>query len=361
MTCHESTRESELRRRARETNEAALDWISKHQNQDFFCWIHYMDVHGPYEAPQPYCALFVGEIEGVPSKNLRKVPNGALGGIPEYQILSPTSEDGKLVGYETNYHYYFARYDGGIAYTDSAIDDLVRALCAMGIYDDLLLIITSDHGEALGENDVYFFHGMTVTMDQIHIPLIMKFPATALFNQKIIQTQVSSLDIAPTVLDFYGLPPLDFSEEKAIVESMKDQGMLHEATWGRGEISLGGISLLPIIREESRNQENGRIVFSEIETQVSAINGQTQYLIGRMKSEKREFEFLHPDAPTSESILKYRTGYKTGDSVWDHSIEEELIEAAGGYLKISEKISLEKIAKLEGACENGTVPGFKQS
>lgn len=143
---------------------------------------------------------------------------------------------------------------------------------------------------------------------------------------------------------------------------MKDQDMLHEATWGReGDIVIGGTSLLPIIRGEAPNHENGRIVFSEIETQVSAINGQTQYLIGRMKREKREFEFFHPGAPTSVSILRYRTGSKTVDSVRDHSIEEELIEAAGRYLKISEKILLEKIAKLEGAGQNRTAPGFKQS
>lgn len=345
MTFHESTREAELRRRAKETNESAIKWITKHRNQDFFCWIHYMDVHGPYEAPKPYCDRFVREIEGMNAKHLKMVANGELGGIPEYQILNPEVEGGKLVTYETNYYYYLARYDGGICYIDSAIRELVSFLDSIGLYQDLLLIIASDHGEALGENNVYFFHGMTVTLDQIHVPLIIKFPRASGLNSKIIQTQASLIDISPTILDFFGLPSLDFSEEEAVLKGLTDQ--LNDSRMGKeivGGMVIHGVSLLPLIQGAggATNQAK-RIVFSETETQISAIESGVQYLLGRPKPENLQFQFFHPDAPASRFIVSFGSN----DSKGCPDLAQRVEGASSNYIGISEKIRLAKASKLK--------------
>ena len=70
----------------------------------------------------------------------------------------------------------------------------------MGIYDDSLIIISSDHGEAFGENNVYLSHGLTVTFDQISVPLILKPNENWNVEQGAVSIQVSTMDIMPTVL-----------------------------------------------------------------------------------------------------------------------------------------------------------------
>ncbi|HVP57079.1 MAG TPA: sulfatase, partial [bacterium] len=211
MTRHESNRPAELRRLAADTNAAALAWIQKHRTEPFFCWIHLMDIHGPYEAPEPRGGQFLGEVMGKEPWVLEAVKDGELGGIPEYQLLNILrAPDGSVLDYERNYNYYAARYDGGIRYVDACFGQLLDELGRLGIYDQLLVVVTSDHGEALGENGVFFFHSLTVSMDQIRVPLLVRLPESMLSGASRprvredapIGVQVSTLDIAPTLLDF---------------------------------------------------------------------------------------------------------------------------------------------------------------
>jgi arylsulfatase len=290
MTHHESTRDVEYRRWAADTNAAALAWIRDHRSEPFFCWIHYMDVHGPYEAPQPYSEQFAGEVSGIKSLVLEAVPDGRSGGIPEYQLLNAVrAPDGRVLDYERNYNYYTARYDGGIRYVDSCLGALIEDLKILGLYDDLFLVVTSDHGEALGENDVFFFHSLTVSMDQIRVPVIMRFPHQSrhghhpVYRPGWIPVQVSTIDIAPTILDFLA----------------------------RGGLRAQGISLLPLIRGQGIESLSRRVIFSETETQVSAIDSECQLLLGRGLPSPQQFPFFHPDAPSSNVMLNYRSGIRT--------------------------------------------------
>ncbi len=278
MTHHESTRQVELRRWAMFTNKAALAWIETNRCRDFFCWIHYMDVHGPYEAPQPYCDWFLNEIMGLPEHHLKVVPNGALGGIPKYQLLTRALAT-KPVEPQRNFHYYVARYDGGIRYVDAALDDLLAGLRKIGIVDDILLIITSDQGEALGENSAYFFHGLTVTLDQVHVPLIFAFPKLCGFRPRLVTTQVSLIDLAPTILDWLGL---------------------------HGPPTYQGRSLLDVARGLNPAHMHNRVIFAETQTQVCAIGPMVQFLLGKGIPEELEFPFYHPDAPTAQAVVSYR-------------------------------------------------------
>ena len=89
-----------------------------------------------------------------------------------------------------------------MAYVDSLLGDLLGELQNLGVLEPSLLILHSDHGEALGENNVFFFHGLTLSLDQIHVPLIMRSPHESRGH---VFAPVSLLDIVPTVLDFFGI------------------------------------------------------------------------------------------------------------------------------------------------------------
>jgi arylsulfatase len=278
-THRESGRKGELRRWAKDTNTAAIEWIAKHKSDRFFCWVHYMDAHGPYDAPHPFGDHFLKGIAHLPPRKLEVVEDGATGGIPAYQVLDGRTDGfGNFLSYESNYHCYAARYDGGIRYVDSCVARLVEDLVRLGIYDNVLLVITSNHGEALGEDDVYFCHGLTVGLDQIRVPLIFRFPEKSRVAPARLSAHSSLIDIAPTVLDFVG-------------------AQMH---------GVQGVSLLPLIRGDDVHRFDGRIVFSEIQTQLAAMDLEHQVLMGRGVPGDLQFPYHHPEAPYRNNVAAYR-------------------------------------------------------
>lgn len=200
MTAPEINRPNELIRDGRETNEAALEWIKKNKDEDLFVWLHYFDVHGPYTSPGP----FKPEDYGDSPVLLNKVPDGQPGGIPEYQLLGVRKDEaGEVLDYQRDARHYLAGYDNGIKYEDEVIGHLLEGLKSEGMYDESMVIVTADHGEALGEGGIYFFHGLTVTPEQSRIPLIIKFPA-GYEKKTACGSPVSTVDIMPTILDYVG-------------------------------------------------------------------------------------------------------------------------------------------------------------
>jgi len=247
----EANRPNILFRRGEETTDRALSWLENHYERDFFLWVHYMDIHGPYMPPPPFDRLFMNDafwhenpvlLESIPTPNqYGKCPEDYNPGIFDYQLLNKSGPD----EYERNVDYYIARYDGGIRYVDSQVDRILKALKAHRIYDDTMIIIHSDHGEAFGENGIYFFHGLTVTLDQIRVPLIIKKP----FQEKgnLFTGPVSLIDLAPSVLDYYGL---------------------------HGEYGFSGMEIF-------KEAPFSRKIFSLMVKQLSMIDGETQILYGK--------------------------------------------------------------------------------
>jgi len=278
-THRESGRNGEMRRWAKDTNTAAVEWMAKHKSERFFCWVHYMDAHGPYDAPHPFGDHFLKGVEDMPVRKLEAVEDGVIGGVPAYQVLGARTDGfGNFLTYENNYHCYAARYDGGIRYVDSCVARLIEDLVRQDIYENVLLVITSNHGEAMGEEDVYFCHGLTVGPDQVRVPLIFRFPEKSGVAPARLGAHSSLIDIAPTVLDFVG-------------------ARMH---------GVQGVSLLPLFRGDDTHRFDGRIVFSEIETQLAAMDAQHQVLMGRGVPDDLQFPYYHPEAPYRNMVTVYR-------------------------------------------------------
>ena len=253
-----------LYRRGEETAKLAMQWLEKNHKDDLFLWIHLMDVHGPYSPPDDYSEMFVNDdywntspvfLNITPAYNDTYkdiVPDNFVPGIPGYQLLKKQCDKGgKVISYEKNLDYYISRYDASIKYVDDQIGRITEKLKALGIYDDTMIIIHSDHGEAFGENGLYCDHGATVTLDQIHVPLIMKLPGG---QDKTVTEPVSLLDVTPSVLDYYG-------------HSLQKYGF-------HGESFLS----------EQKNEK--RIIFSQFLRQLSAIRSDYQVLYGKGWFEK---------------------------------------------------------------------------
>ena len=93
-------------------------------------------------------------------------------------------------------------YLGEVAYVDQHLGELVRGLRERGLDDEVALLVTSDHGEELGDHG-YYWHRKRVYEESVRVPLQIRVPG---LGSGEVATPVTLLDLAPTILDLFGLP-----------------------------------------------------------------------------------------------------------------------------------------------------------
>jgi arylsulfatase A-like enzyme len=178
--------------RASDINRRAFKTIEKlRHGGPFFLFLNYMDAHFPYNAPPPYRDRFA-----------RMRPN--TGATVEYNELKNAVNAGRRQIRNPEKSLLMAQYDSGIAFLDSEIGKLLARMRDLGVYENTLIIITADHGEAFGDHDVIGHTVTSVYQDGVHIPLLVKYPGQHLGQRS--GVLVSHVDLMPTVLDAAGCP-----------------------------------------------------------------------------------------------------------------------------------------------------------
>jgi arylsulfatase len=203
------------RARADQVTEAAIAWLEQcPQDRRFFLWVHYMDPHGPYQPPDDVRALFPASAFG----EERTVPlledSGGFGGIPFYQQYGFKSAP-------TDPRDYLSRYAAEVRSMDRELGRLLMWLEDADLLDKTVLAFTADHGEAL-ENDqgFYFSHMHSLTQDQVHVPLMLVYPGCQAGSR--VDRPVSTVDVLPTVLGLLGVDLPEESDGQALVASEPD-------------------------------------------------------------------------------------------------------------------------------------------
>ncbi len=188
----------EYRLRAPDINSHAFEVLdqARSRHSPFFVFLNYMDAHAPYRPQQPFRDRFpAGE-----QKNLKPIGGDA------YMAARDAINAGKRVLDEGEKRYLVSQYDGGIASIDFEIGKLLAHLREIGLYDDTLVVITSDHGEAFGEHNRMEHAIGSVYEDQIHVPLLVKYPGQHESHRS--NALVSQVDFMPTVLEVAGVAKL---------------------------------------------------------------------------------------------------------------------------------------------------------
>jgi arylsulfatase A-like enzyme len=170
----------------REINPRVLDWLKRDRSEPFFLFVHTYDVHCPYTPPEPYFSMFV-------SRSYK----------PHFEVAGKCGAKAfnKMRLGDPDFEYISALYDGGVRYTDQMIQSLFDALRGHRLLERSIVIVTSDHGESLGErqrighNEVYDV--------QLKVPLIIRLPGGQAAR---VETPVQLIDILPTVLSLLNLP-----------------------------------------------------------------------------------------------------------------------------------------------------------
>ena len=113
--------------------------------------------------------------------------------------------EGKRKMNEAEREYLLSQYDGEIAYLDSQIGVFLRELSELGVYDNSLIILTSDHGESFYEHGLVE-HQRVLYQELIHIPLIIKPSADKKGKPGRINGAVSIIDLFHSILENVGIP-----------------------------------------------------------------------------------------------------------------------------------------------------------
>ena len=265
MERRESNRRFYVERHARATTDAALAFANGPARAPWFLWVHYQDPHGPYRPPGAPPAR---DARG--GAKLRRLDDDTgRGGIPAYQV-----QEGARTR-ET----YERRYLAEIRFVDQEVGRLLRRLDALG--EPPVVLLTADHGEALGEDDYFFAHGHSVGLDQIRVPLVLR-PSV---GEAVVDTPVSLVDVAPTLLHRAGLP-------------------LPDAFVGR---PLGGGPDSPDGERASPNGE--RALFAEATRRMAVVRGSAYYARDRYPDATtapggRAWSDAHPTLPARTAALE---------------------------------------------------------
>ncbi len=180
-----------LCRSAGEINHEVFPMLEKfaQRKRPFFLFLNYMDVHAPRMPPAEFKDRFPGRDPHLTSQKYYAIVKDVM---RQKRALLPRERESAI-----------ALYDGSLAYLDDQIGQLIDRLKTLGIYENTMIVITSDHGEAFGERDL-MEHSVSVYQDQISVPLLIKFPNTHAARQ--LEETVSHVDLLPTILNAVGLP-----------------------------------------------------------------------------------------------------------------------------------------------------------
>jgi arylsulfatase A-like enzyme len=149
-----------IRKRADIVNQEVMDWVDHDRQRPFLAFLNYFDVHDPYGAPRGY---------------------------PSPSWPQQTKLDA---------------YDNGVKYVDDYIGRLMEDLGRRGLAQNTLVIITSDHGESLGQHHLRT-HGKALYWELIHVPLVIWYPGH-IPSGVTVSTPVTNAAIPATIMNLLG-------------------------------------------------------------------------------------------------------------------------------------------------------------
>ena len=185
----------------------ALDWLDKNNDNDnWFLHLHIWDPHTPYRAPEDFGEPFNKDevktwiTEEEFKKHLKHTgPHGAneINMFDDNEDKKYPRHPGKILTYNEMKNFQ-NEYDRSVNYSDYLIGQVLDKLRTYGIYEDTAIIITSDHGENMGELGLYGEHA-TADHPTCHIPMLIKWPG-AKANHRDIGLHYN-IDLAPTIAE----------------------------------------------------------------------------------------------------------------------------------------------------------------
>ena len=181
--------------KARELNKKVHGWLSSHvepgEYRPFFLWLHYMDIHEPYVPERKYIDMVDPTID---------LSQDAMLKLFEDVLLKRDVSDRGVV------ELFRRLYRAHVREVDDAVKEFFGILEELNILKDTVIIITSDHGDELGEHGGLSHDGKMYS-ELVDIPLIIFEPDRK--KPEVCDTLVSNIGIPPTIVHLFGLKPVE--------------------------------------------------------------------------------------------------------------------------------------------------------
>lgn len=162
---------------------SATQWLSDNKDKDdFLLMVEAFDPHEPFDVPDEYMNLYESTKM---DKSYFEIPDYAPVDVPEGAV-----------------DYIQKRYAALLTMTDKWFGKLIQHLKDLSMYEDTMIIMTTDHGYFLGEKGYFGKNYMHLYNELAHLPLIVHFPKGELAGKRI-DALTQNIDIMPTLLDFY--------------------------------------------------------------------------------------------------------------------------------------------------------------
>ncbi|QDU66427.1 sulfatase [Engelhardtia mirabilis] len=224
-------------------NRTALEWIDGwDQKRPLFLFLQVLDVHGPYITTAPWRGTFKSAEQG-PLAPLAGTFVTARGSVPDYVALGAQE-----LGFERTdvapVGAILDAYDEKVLEMDARIAQLLDALAERGLRDDVLFVLSADHGEVTTQRGMYFRHG-SVYEPSIHVPLLIDLPGAQKAGVRV-EDRVQLVDLMPTLAELAGLDPEPFSfHGRSLVpllrgESLKPRPVVVQTTFKNQRAVLHG-------------------------------------------------------------------------------------------------------------------------
>jgi len=160
----------------------SIRFLKVKKQKPFFLWIHYIDTHTPYIPPKEYIE------KREPGRKILEIKNSIiLGTMTEKKNLRKNQNEG----------FFISLYDAEVKFVDNEIGKVLNQLEKSGLKSNTIVIISADHGEALGKYNYFFDHGLLAFNSSIRVPLIVSIPG---MKSGRVNYNVSLMDIFPTIL-----------------------------------------------------------------------------------------------------------------------------------------------------------------
>jgi arylsulfatase A-like enzyme len=190
----------------------AQEW--RKSERPFFAFVHYMEPHLRYQPPGRFHAMHLSQ--GVTRRRLNRINQNSWRYVVGRSRM--TAEDFDILG---------GLYDGELSYTDYRIGQIYTLLRDHDLLDSTLLVITSDHGENIGDHGL-MGHQYCVYDSLVRVPLVVRYPARIQPNTHV-TSQVQLVDLFPTVLKTLEV------EDPGVWGQMQGQSLLPEDIDGHSQ------------------------------------------------------------------------------------------------------------------------------
>jgi arylsulfatase A-like enzyme len=213
--------------RADQVGPVALEWLQRRGREDnWFLHVHFWDPHTPYRSP----ASYGNPLDGTPTptwidEDVLRGHQAARGPHTARRVFRSGHTAGsdsyprqpRQVTDAGDVQRVFDGYDEAIRYSDDHVGQILDVLDRLGVAEDTAVLLSSDHGENLGELGIYCDH-QTADVCTHRVPGILSWPGVA---PAVADGLLYQIDLAATVLDLLGVAVPDGWDGASVADDLR--------------------------------------------------------------------------------------------------------------------------------------------